>query len=318
MNVAGWELNWHEIVQIFSLTTYEEWIGTVLLSSEAASGKHLWAFYPSPCTAAGPGPAFKGQRRERREERVALCKSFIRLTTQNGAVAAVCRAALFVACRGGRCLCVASLPSLVPFAAVPCGPCLRTAFPLPSCPTSRFPLPKAQLSPTAPPPSRSLLSAARWRDAGQKASRKTVDKRLGVKATQEAGQGQGCWGTGACSSSASAGAVRVTHACRAGAGWAVRPDTAPARVRKGSGPSVWSWQPVATSEMSKLVCETLSVPAASRLGGTARWLSLARVGTRAHLLGHWDDAFCSLYETYSADNSKQDKLWYRAKNLSIL
>lgn len=160
---------------------------------------------------------------------------------------------------------------------------------LPLCPSQRFPAGRAcgqpSLSPPAPPrgfpfpkhsshrPSRhpparsSVLRAEGTRD--RKHPEKLWTNDWASKPLKRLGRGQGCWGTGACSSSASAGAIRVTHA-RAGAGWAVRPDTAPARIRKGSGLSVWSWQPVATSEMSKLVCETLSVPAASRLGGTAR------------------------------------------------
>lgn len=88
-------------------------MGTVLFSSEAASGKRA-GILSRHCTAASPGSEFKGQGWQK--GRVALCKNSVCLTGSNRAVAAVCPAALHHVR-----VYLTSLPSLV---------LLQAAFPL--------------------------------------------------------------------------------------------------------------------------------------------------------------------------------------------
>jgi len=101
----------------------------------------------------------------------------IYLTVRNRTMAPACHAALFIMCQRWRCLCIASLPFLGLFAAVPwLWMCADSLPSLPSCPTSRVSPSRSSAlanSPETHPPS--LVGAPCWRGAEQKDARRSMD-----------------------------------------------------------------------------------------------------------------------------------------------
>lgn len=109
-------------------------------------------------------------------------------------MAAVWHTALFIT-SGWRCLCTASLLSLVLFAAVPCWGCMQIAFYLSLlAPPQGFPLPEAQLSPTPPKPSHSPQSVLHVeRTQNRKNPEKLWTNNWGRKPFIKPGKREGCW-----------------------------------------------------------------------------------------------------------------------------